>query len=154
MKNRKLLLLLTAPSLLVVGCTPENSSSSKDSVPSSSSTVVTSSPSKEGSIRNANDLRALVTENMALPTSALRYTYEEKMPNETEAHTIFDTYDVKMTQNENFVRLVQEGKETPIERYAGILIKKLPWMMPKRAFKTFKIVTAFLSFSPMVRWEA
>ena len=121
MKNRKLLLLLTAPSLLVVGCTPENSSSSKDSVPSSSSTVVTSSPSKEGSIRNANDLRALVTENMALPTSALRYTYEEKMPNETEAHTIFDTYDVKMTQNENFVRLVQEGKETPIERYAGIL---------------------------------
>ena len=49
------------------------------------------------------------------------YTYEEKMPNETEAHTIFDTYDVKMTQNENFVRLVQEGKETPIERYAGIL---------------------------------
>ena len=121
MKNRKLLLLLTAPSLLVVGCTPENSSSSKDSVPSSSNTVVTSSPSKEGSIRNVNDLRALLTENMALPTSALRYTYKEKMPNETKAHTIFNTYDVKMTQNENFVRLVQEGKDTPIERYAGIL---------------------------------
>lgn len=123
-EKTKILLLLTIPGFLVVGCTPETTkdssllSTSSDN-PQSSSSV--SSEAKQGKITSAADLHKLLSDTIALPVSSLKYTYQEKMPNETGEFTIQNHYEVTSTKNENLVKQTQHGKDTPIVRYQGIV---------------------------------
>lgn len=116
MKNRKYLLSLALLGLLVSGC---RNSQSNDNSSTSSTSSSSAKPVK--TILKASDLNDLLNNTMSLPTSSLTYVYQEKMPNETKDFTIKNTYEVKATKNENFVKISEDGKETPIERYFGIL---------------------------------